>query len=93
MTSLIQERDFLRLLVSRSSSSQSVFIFSIKKKNRNLFFQTSSTNQTIDVHQIENLRDQVNRLQEKIEILTKKNTQLTNEKDEHLRLNCLFSFI
>jgi len=26
MTSLIQERDFLRLLVSRSSSSQSVYI-------------------------------------------------------------------
>ncbi len=50
-------------------------------------FKTSSTNQTIDIHQIENLRDQVNRLQEKIEILTKKNTQLTNEKDEYIRLN------
>ncbi|CAF3987060.1 unnamed protein product, partial [Rotaria sordida] len=69
MTSLIQERDFLRLLVSRSSSSQS----------------TSSTNQSVDIHQIENLRDQVNRLQEKIDILTKKNTQLTNEKDDLIR--------
>ncbi|CAF4618942.1 unnamed protein product, partial [Rotaria sp. Silwood2] len=69
MTSLIQERDFLRLLVSRSSSSQA----------------TSSTNQTVDIHQIENLRDQVNRLQEKIDILTKKNTQLTNEKDDLIR--------
>jgi phage shock protein A len=37
------------------------------------------------MHQVENLRDQVHRLQEKIEILTKKNTQLTNEKDEHIR--------
>ncbi|CAF3693626.1 unnamed protein product [Rotaria sp. Silwood1] len=69
MTSLIQERDFLRLLVSRSSSSQT----------------TSSTNQTVDIHQIENLRDQVNRLQEKIDILTKKNAQLTNEKDDFIR--------
>lgn len=76
MSSLIQERDFLRLLVSRSSSSQSV----------------SSINQTVDIHQIENLRDQVNRLQDKIEILTKKNTQLINEKDEHMRLNSILNF-
>ncbi|CAF4407288.1 unnamed protein product, partial [Adineta steineri] len=70
MLSLIQERDFLRLLVSRSSSSQS----------------TSSTSPTVDIHQVENLRDQVNRLQEKIEILTKKNTQITNEKDDLIRI-------
>jgi len=49
--------------------------------------QTLSTNQSIDIHQVENLRDQVNRLQEKNEILTKKNAQLINEKDEHVRLN------
>ncbi|CAF3478243.1 unnamed protein product [Rotaria socialis] len=67
--SLIQERDFLRLLVSRSSSSQS----------------TSSTNPIVDCHQVENLRDQVNRLQEKIDALTKKNTQLANEKDDLIR--------
>ncbi|CAF0737724.1 unnamed protein product [Adineta steineri] len=69
MLSLIQERDFLRLLVSRSSSSQS----------------TSSTSPTVDIHQVENLRDQVNRLQEKIEVLTKKNTQIINEKDDLIR--------
>ncbi|CAF1152906.1 unnamed protein product [Adineta ricciae] len=69
MASLIQERDFLRLLVSRSSSSQS----------------TSSNNPSVDIHQLENLRDQVNRLQEKNDTLTKKNTQLINEKEDLTR--------
>ncbi|UJR31736.1 hypothetical protein I4U23_019216 [Adineta vaga] len=69
MASLIQERDFLRLLVSRSSSSQ----------------LTSSSNPSVDTHQLENFRDQANRLQEKIEILTKKNSQLTTEKDDLMR--------
>ncbi len=87
MTSLIQERDFLRLLVSRSSSSQSVYIKDLNYEinTKNIFFQTSSVNQSVDIHQIENLRDQVNRLQEKIEVLTKKNTQITNEKDDLIR--------
>ncbi|CAF1277204.1 unnamed protein product, partial [Didymodactylos carnosus] len=70
MNSLVQERDFLRLLVSRSSSQTN---------------SSSSSSVSTNYHQLENLRDQITRLQEKIDELSKKNTQIYNEKDELTR--------
>jgi len=68
INSLVQERDFLRLLVSRSSASQTV--------------SRTELPSVVDPHQIENLRDQIERYEKKLDELTKRNSLLNEEKDE-----------